>query len=362
MRGMLQNGKHPSDGAPFARRCLLKWNIIHILGRRVPFFGGKGTPKGRPPPITNRILMRQENKSKPPPLPGHGRSPATPRCTIAAALSGSDALLSRRCFTSSGTWLRSDFEAQMMMVMMMMMMMIMTTRKTAREMNQKAPFAGGAATKDDLENNTKCATKLGMLCHFKLCITAYTDQTVRSEVGACQPSKTRHSAKQDSLFESGSRSASRQVSHSSGHGSKARTRSKHPNPTTKIGSKMDGAPTPKWDPIGFDPQPPNQPARQARPARQPAASEQESQQANEGTSERASEGASEVMPPNWLRKGNNAWCSCSAKLKLFSANQPAEKPIGPTAWRPAPTEPTWFSDQRSLLVQSMFWRMLMCRC
>ena len=24
---------------------------------------------------------------------------------------------------------------------------------------------------------------------------------------------------------------------------------------TKIGSKMAGAPTPKWDPIGFDPQP-----------------------------------------------------------------------------------------------------------
>ena len=30
----------------------------------------------------------------------------------------------------------------------------------------------------------------------------------------------------------------------------------HPNPTTKIGSKMGGAPTPKWDPInGIDPQP-----------------------------------------------------------------------------------------------------------
>ena len=24
---------------------------------------------------------------------------------------------------------------------------------------------------------------------------------------------------------------------------------------TKIGSKMGGAPTPKWDPVGFDPQP-----------------------------------------------------------------------------------------------------------
>ena len=28
--------------------------------------------------------------------------------------------------------------------------------------------------------------------------------------------------------------------------------SEHPNPTTKIGSKMGGAPTPKWYPIGFD--------------------------------------------------------------------------------------------------------------
>ena len=44
-----------------------------------------------------------------------------------------------------------------------------------------------------------------------------------------------------------------------GHGSKskARTPSEHPNPTTKIGSKMGGEFTyqPKWDPIGFDPQP-----------------------------------------------------------------------------------------------------------
>ena len=31
-----------------------------------------------------------------------------------------------------------------------------------------------------------------------------------------------------------------------------RTTSEHPNPTTKIGSKMGGAPTPKWDTIGFD--------------------------------------------------------------------------------------------------------------
>ena len=38
--------------------------------------------------------------------------------------------------------------------------------------------------------------------------------------------------------------------------SKARTPSEHPNPTTKIGSKMGGEFTyPKWDPIGFDPQP-----------------------------------------------------------------------------------------------------------
>ena len=28
-----------------------------------------------------------------------------------------------------------------------------------------------------------------------------------------------------------------------------------PNPTTKVGYKMGGAPTPKWDPIGFDAQP-----------------------------------------------------------------------------------------------------------
>ena len=28
--------------------------------------------------------------------------------------------------------------------------------------------------------------------------------------------------------------------------------SEHPNPTTKIGSKMGGAPTPKWYPIGLD--------------------------------------------------------------------------------------------------------------
>ena len=34
-----------------------------------------------------------------------------------------------------------------------------------------------------------------------------------------------------------------------------RTPSEHPNPTNGIGSKMGGAPTPKWDPIGFDPQP-----------------------------------------------------------------------------------------------------------
>ena len=36
-----------------------------------------------------------------------------------------------------------------------------------------------------------------------------------------------------------------------------RTPSEHPNPTTKIGSKMGGEFTyqPRWDPIGFDPQP-----------------------------------------------------------------------------------------------------------
>ena len=33
-----------------------------------------------------------------------------------------------------------------------------------------------------------------------------------------------------------------------------RTRSEHPNPTTKIGSTMGGDFTSKWDPIGFDPQ------------------------------------------------------------------------------------------------------------
>ena len=37
--------------------------------------------------------------------------------------------------------------------------------------------------------------------------------------------------------------------------SQARTPSEHPNPPQKNGSKMGGAPTPKWDPIGFDPQP-----------------------------------------------------------------------------------------------------------
>ena len=42
-----------------------------------------------------------------------------------------------------------------------------------------------------------------------------------------------------------------------GDGSKARTPSEHPNPTTKTGSKMGGEFTyqPKWDTIGFDPQP-----------------------------------------------------------------------------------------------------------
>ena len=34
-----------------------------------------------------------------------------------------------------------------------------------------------------------------------------------------------------------------------------RTPSEHPNPTTKIPPKMGGAPAPKWEPIGFDPQP-----------------------------------------------------------------------------------------------------------
>ena len=39
-------------------------------------------------------------------------------------------------------------------------------------------------------------------------------------------------------------------------GSKAKyTPSEDPNPTNTIGSKMGGAPTPKWYPIGFDPQP-----------------------------------------------------------------------------------------------------------
>ena len=33
-----------------------------------------------------------------------------------------------------------------------------------------------------------------------------------------------------------------------GFPSKSRTPSEHPNSTTKIGSKMDGAPTPKWAP------------------------------------------------------------------------------------------------------------------
>ena len=34
-----------------------------------------------------------------------------------------------------------------------------------------------------------------------------------------------------------------------------RNSSEHANPTTKIPTKMGGAPTPKWDTIGFDPQP-----------------------------------------------------------------------------------------------------------
>ena len=42
----------------------------------------------------------------------------------------------------------------------------------------------------------------------------------------------------------------------SGHGSKPRTPSEHPNPTTKIGSKIGGEFTyPTWDAIGFHPQP-----------------------------------------------------------------------------------------------------------
>ena len=42
-----------------------------------------------------------------------------------------------------------------------------------------------------------------------------------------------------------------------GHGSKAKSLapSEHPNPTTKVDPKMGGAPTPKWDTIGFDPKP-----------------------------------------------------------------------------------------------------------
>ena len=45
--------------------------------------------------------------------------------------------------------------------------------------------------------------------------------------------------------------------HPHGCGSKSRTPSEHPNPTTNIGSKMGREFTyqPKWDPIGFDPQP-----------------------------------------------------------------------------------------------------------
>ena len=40
-----------------------------------------------------------------------------------------------------------------------------------------------------------------------------------------------------------------------GHNPNRFAPSEHPNPTTEIGSNMGGAPTPKWDPIGFDPQP-----------------------------------------------------------------------------------------------------------
>ena len=46
---------------------------------------------------------------------------------------------------------------------------------------------------------------------------------------------------------------------SPGHGSKARTPSEHPIQSPLKKAKMGGAPTaptPKWDPIGFDPQPP----------------------------------------------------------------------------------------------------------
>ena len=41
-------------------------------------------------------------------------------------------------------------------------------------------------------------------------------------------------------------------------GQKNRTPSEHPNPTTKIGSKMGGEftyPKMEWDPLGFDPRP-----------------------------------------------------------------------------------------------------------
>ena len=37
-----------------------------------------------------------------------------------------------------------------------------------------------------------------------------------------------------------------------GHGSKSHASGEHPNPTTKIGSKMGEFTYPKWDPIGFD--------------------------------------------------------------------------------------------------------------
>ena len=39
-----------------------------------------------------------------------------------------------------------------------------------------------------------------------------------------------------------------------GHGSKAKSHSEHPNPTTQMETKMGGefAYQPKWDPIGFD--------------------------------------------------------------------------------------------------------------
>ena len=50
-------------------------------------------------------------------------------------------------------------------------------------------------------------------------------------------------------------SESKITADTNGHGSKPRTPSEHHPIPTKIGSRMGGAPIPKWDLIGFEPWP-----------------------------------------------------------------------------------------------------------